>query len=93
MLEKKNYVNGQEIYKKDDNRLKYFYKSGQLKAEGLFENNQMEGEWRFYRESGQLWQIGNFKHNMKHGLWIRYNKENQQEYCESFENGKLVKLR
>lgn len=60
MLEKKNYANGQEVYRYADNKLVYYYKSGKIKAEGPFENNQMEGEWRFYRESGQLCQIGEF---------------------------------
>ena len=93
MLEKKNYANGQEVYKNDDNKLTYYYKNGKIKAEGLFENNQMECEWKFYRESGQLWQIGNFQNGKKHGTWTRFDKENQQEYHESFEGGKLTKIK
>jgi antitoxin component YwqK of YwqJK toxin-antitoxin module len=91
MLEKKNYANGQEIYKNEDNKLTYYYKNGKIKAEGPYENNQMEGEWRFYRESGQLWQIGNFQNDKKHGTWIRFDKNNQQEYNETFSKGKQIK--
>jgi antitoxin component YwqK of YwqJK toxin-antitoxin module len=91
MLEKKNYINGQAVYKNENNTLTYYYKTGKIKAEGPFENNKMEGEWKFYRESGQLWQIGNFLNEMKHGTWMRFNKENLLEYNESFENRKIVK--
>ena len=93
MLEKKNYANGQEIYKNEHKKRSYYYKHGKLKAEGPFENNQMEDEWRFYRESGQLFQIGNFQNDKKHGTWTRFDKENQQEYHELFEEGKLTKIK
>jgi antitoxin component YwqK of YwqJK toxin-antitoxin module len=59
----------------------------------MFKNNQMEGEWRFYRESGQLWQVGNFRNNQKHGTWTRFDKNNQQEYHELFQDGKLTKIK
>lgn len=91
MLEKKNYANGQEIYRYDNSKLIYYYKNGKIKAEGSFENNQMEGEWKFYRESGQLWQIGNFQNDKKHGTWIRFDKHSQQEYNETFNEGKQIK--
>jgi len=91
MLEKENYANGQEVYKNEGNKLTYYYKNGKIKAEGPFENNEMEGEWIFYRESGQLWQIGNFQKDKKHGTWTRFDKEDQQEYHELFENGKITK--
>jgi antitoxin component YwqK of YwqJK toxin-antitoxin module len=90
MLEKKNYANGQEVYKYDNSKLIYYYKNGKIKAEGAFENNQMQGEWKFYRESGQLWQIGNFQNDKKHGIWIRF-ENNQQEYNETFNEGKQIK--
>ncbi|NKF07294.1 hypothetical protein J1C67_11930 [Clostridium gasigenes] len=93
MLEKKKYANGQEVYTYDENKLTYYYKNGKIKAEGPFENNQMEGKWIFYRESGQLWQIGNFQNSKKHGRWIRFNKENQEEYNEEFMAGKLIKAK
>ena len=80
MLDKKNYANGQEVYTYHENKLTYYYKNGQIKAEGPFGNNQMEGEWIFYRQTGHLWQIGNFQNGKKHGKWIRFNKDNQEEY-------------
>lgn len=93
MLDKKNYANGQEVYTYYKNKLTYYYKNGQIKAEDHFENNLMEGECIFYRQSGQLWQIGNFQNGKKHGKWIRFNKDNQEEYNEVFKDGKLVKVK
>jgi antitoxin component YwqK of YwqJK toxin-antitoxin module len=45
MLEKKLYENGQPVYEMVDDRLIYYYKNGRVKAQGLFINNLMEGEW------------------------------------------------
>lgn len=93
MLKNEHYANGQKTYELVGNKLTYFFKNGKIKAEGIFANDQMEGEWKFYRESGQLWQIGNFLHNKKNGPWIRYDKNDEVEYMENFENDKLVKKR
>ncbi|MDZ5253612.1 hypothetical protein [Clostridium sp. LIBA-8841] len=91
MLEKKKYANGQDIYTYSKNILTYYYKSGKIKAEGPFENDQMEGEWKFYKKSAHLCQIGNFKNNKKHGTWIRLNKDNEVEYNKEFMDGKPIK--
>jgi antitoxin component YwqK of YwqJK toxin-antitoxin module len=93
MLSKKNYTNGQKVYELEGDQLTYFFKNGKVKAEGLYPNNLMEGEWKFYRETGQLWVVGNFKANMKDGSWIRYNKNDQIEYQETFKDNKLIKNR
>ena len=91
MLDKKLYANGQKVYELDGNKLTYFFKTGILKAEGLFINGLMEGEWKFYRESGQLWQVGNFRNSKKNGLFIRFDKNNKLEYREVFEDDKVIK--
>lgn len=91
MLDKKEYTNGQKVHELVDNTLTYYYKNGQVKALGLYENDMMQGEWIFYRETGQLWQVGNFKDNHKHGRFIRYDRNDQLEYDETFENGKQLK--
>ena len=91
MLDKKNYKNGQKIYELEVNKLSYFYKNGQLKAEGSFVDDKMEGQWKFYRDNGQLWQVGNFQNNEKDGHWLRYDRYGKQEYSAYFENGKLLK--
>lgn len=90
MLDKKSYTNGQKSLELIGNKLTYFFKNGKVKAEGRYENDQMEGEWKFYRETGQLWQVGNFK-NGKNGFWVRYDRSNQLEYHETFEDDKIIK--
>lgn len=74
MLKNKEYKNGQKTYELVGNRMTYYFKNGKVKAEGIYENNLMEGEWKFYRETGQLWQVGNFTNGKKNGTWIRYDK-------------------
>ncbi|MCL2289443.1 MAG: hypothetical protein FWC34_01875 [Bacteroidetes bacterium] len=91
MQNKTHYTNGQKIFEQKGDVLTYFYKDGKIKAQGIFINNAMQGKWIFYRESGQLWQIGNFKDNKKHGSFVRYDREDQIEYDETFDNGKIVK--
>ncbi len=93
MVDKKNYANGQDVYKQEENKLTYYYKNGQVKAEGPYENDKMEREWKFYKETGQLWQIGNFLNDQKHGTWIRFNKDGQEEYNEEFKDGKIIKVK
>ena len=74
MLKNKEYKNGQKTYELVGNRMTYYFKNGKVKAEGIYENNLMEVEWKFYRETGQLWQVGNFTNGKKNGTWIRYDK-------------------
>lgn len=91
MINDDYYKNGQKIQELKDNKLTYYFKSGKIKAEGIYEKNQMEGEWKFYRETGQLWQVGNFKNGKKNGSWVRYDKNDQIEYDEVFEGDKKLK--
>lgn len=92
MLGKTHYVNGQKVYDLDGELLKYFYKSGALKAEGQYEGGMMQGEWRFYSETGELLQTGIFKDNMKDGLWIRYDSGGLAVYREEFAAGKKLRV-
>lgn len=91
MLQKKHYANGQDVYRIVGEILTYFYKSGKIKAEGMFINDQMQGEWRFFRETGQLMQIGHFKNDQKHGEWTRYDSNDKVVYQETFKDNKPVK--
>ena len=90
MFNKKEYKNGQKVFAFSGSTLIFFFKNGTIKAEGRYENDQMEGKWTFYRETGQLWQIGHFNNGQKHGSWKRFDKNNNLEYDEVFHEGKLV---
>lgn len=87
----KTYANGQPVCVLAGTTLTFFYKSGQLKAEGPHVDGMMEGTWKFYRADGMLWEIGNFKNEQKHGRWTRYDREGVVEYDEEFLEGKQVK--
>ncbi|GAA4422776.1 hypothetical protein GCM10023188_00760 [Pontibacter saemangeumensis] len=91
MLTKKTYANGQKAHELEGTRLTYFFKNGKVKAEGDFDDDNMEGEWKFYRETGQLWQVSNFTKGKKNGFWVRYDRNGQLEYQEAFENDKRMK--
>ena len=91
MQDKKHYANGQVVFQLEGNKMTYYFKSGKIKAVGIYENELMEGEWHFFRETGQLWQVGNFMNGRKNGSWIRYGKDDQVEYSEVFVNNQPVK--
>ena len=93
MHDKKTYANGQSIKSQEGEQLSYYFKTGIIKARGLFIEGQMEGEWKFYRETGQLWQIGHFKNEVKNRSWLRYDKVGKLEYDKVFENGKTFQCR
>lgn len=44
MLSKTNYANGQKIYELEGDMLTFFFKTGMVKAKGLYINDKMEGE-------------------------------------------------
>ena len=90
-IKNKTYANGQITHEIINDVMIYYFRDGTLKATGPYINEQMQGEWHFYRRTGQLWQVSNFKNNEKHGSWIRYNKNNEIEYNEIFEMGKIQK--
>ena len=90
MLGKKFYDNGQKMHELSGDILTFFYRDGKIKAEGLFVDKLMEGEWKFYRETGQLWQVGNFTNGKRNGYFIRYDIHDNIQYEEDFEDGIII---
>ena len=93
MLGKQHYANGQKVYELIGDILTYFYRNGKIKAEGLFVDNLMEGEWKFYKQTGRLWQVGNYTNGKKNGSFIKYDIYDNIVYEEEFLNGLIAKLR
>ncbi|MDR1895446.1 MAG: DUF1801 domain-containing protein [Prevotellaceae bacterium] len=91
MLEKTHYKNGRRVYRIQGNRLTFFHKNGKIKAEGIYENKLMQGEWKFYYTTGQLSQTGTFRNSKKQGPWTRYSKENKLMSQTLFEDDKVVR--
>ena len=90
MLGKKFYDNGQKMHELSGDILTFLYRDGKIKAEGLFVDKLMEGEWKFYRETGQLWQVGNFTNGKRNGYFIRYDIHDNIQYEEDFEDGIII---
>lgn len=55
----------------------YYYKSGGVKARGLFVADQMHAEWKWLHEDGTLMQTGPFDHGVRTGTWRRYHPNGQ----------------
>ena len=83
------YKNGQPITKVEGELLTYFFENGEIKAQGKYINEKMEGKWIFNKKEGYLWQVGNLKNNKKHGPWIRSNPDGTIQKEQVFENGKI----
>ena len=91
MLGKEKYSNGQKIYAFEDTILTYYFKNGTVKAFGKYEDERMEGEWKFFRETGELWQVGSFENGKKNGTWLRYDRGQNLEYKANFIDDKEQK--
>jgi len=92
-MKEKTYSNGQVEQRMQGGKLTYFFKDGNIKAEGPIKDNLMDGLWHYYRENGIVWQVGSFKHGVKHGPWVRYDRVGAVEYEAQFEDGKEIAKR
>ncbi len=57
---------------------KLYYDSGQLKAEGDYEDSKRTGDWTFYHKNGAVEHRGKYEEGLPQGKWLWY-----------FDNGKL----
>lgn len=83
------YVNGQIKQELAGETMTHYFKNGRIKAKGPYINGKMEGRWEFFRETGELWQTGELVSDVKHGEWVRYDRDGNEEYRETFTNGKI----
>lgn len=66
----------------------YYYDDGEVKSEGLYENNRQIGEWKFLFKGGNPEQIGNFNRGVLDGKWQWFYPSGKPLRVENFENGK-----
>ena len=69
---------------------KHYYKSGQLKSQGLYTNSKKEGKWTYFYADGKREQEGNFKDNKLQGSWTWYYQNGQVKRKEFFNNKELL---
>lgn len=66
-----------------------YYKSGQLKAKGQYNDDLKVGEWIYYFENGEVEQRGSYNDNGEaEGLWRWYYSNGQLRRQEFLKNGK-----
>tara|TARA_Y100000588_G_C14028822_1_gene827685 strand:- start:313 stop:846 length:534 start_codon:yes stop_codon:yes gene_type:complete len=61
--------NGKKI---ELSRQEYYYKSGNMKAEGNYRNGEKEGRWTRYYKNTQIKEQGNYKSGNKVDRWVYY---------------------
>jgi antitoxin component YwqK of YwqJK toxin-antitoxin module len=63
---------------------KSYYNSGQLKAEGIFEDNKMHGLAKIYYENGQVQSEQSWENGKKHGLWKFFKEDGSLKKTEKY---------
>jgi uncharacterized protein len=67
---------------------KEYYETGQLMAEGKYENSKPVGNWKYYYPDGHLEQEGTFDSRSRQtGEWVWYHQNGNLWKKEYFENG------
>ena len=67
---------------------KYFYATGELKAEGEYLNGEKSGIWKYYYLEGNLEQKGNFKKSLASGEWSWYFPNGELKRLEYYRKGR-----
>jgi len=57
-------------------------------AEGSYQDDQREGEWKFWHANGQVAKEVTYKDNLLHGSWLVYRKDGTTKRRESYQAGK-----
>jgi antitoxin component YwqK of YwqJK toxin-antitoxin module len=67
---------------------KLFYETGQLKAEGMYENSQREGDWTFYHKNGEIEHRAKYAEGKPQGVWKWYFDDKTLRRTEYYRRGK-----
>ena len=71
-----------------------FYTSGEVRAKGLYQNNQRSSAWTFYYRTGGIEQKGRFERGRYQGLWTWYfpngNVWREERYFNGREDGEFI---
>lgn len=70
---------------------KVFYRDGNLRAEGAYQDNLKVGTWKYYYRDGKLEQTGNYIAGKPNGTWNWYfptgDLLREEEYLNGLEDG------
>lgn len=53
----------------------YFYENGQVRQEGFFKNNKLDGQWVSYREDGTKAALAIYQDGKKNGKWLFWSAD------------------
>ncbi len=53
----------------------YFYENGQVRQEGYFKNNKLDGQWISYREDGAKSALAIYADGKKTGKWLFWSQD------------------
>jgi antitoxin component YwqK of YwqJK toxin-antitoxin module len=67
---------------------KLYYPTGELKAEGAYENSNRTGDWIFYHPTGKIEHKAKYLNGLPHGPWKWYYENGVLRREESFRRGK-----
>ncbi len=73
---------------------KLYYETGELKAEGEFENSERIGEWTFYHRNGEIQHRAKYAEGLPQGRWTWYfdngNLRREEYYRRGKEDGESI---
>lgn len=67
---------------------KLYYETGELKAEGQYENSLRVGDWIFYHKNGEIESKGKYVEGLPHGQWKWYYDDGKLRRQEFYRRGK-----
>ncbi|MBC9795230.1 SH3 domain-containing protein [Sinomicrobium weinanense] len=64
-----------------------FYKNGNLRAEGIYQDGKKEGTWKMYDLEKRLLVEGQFRLNFPDGVWVWYDEKGEKRFERTYKNG------
>ena len=69
---------------------KIYHENGNIKEEGVTENNQLNGKIAFYSEDGKLEETGTYVNGKVDGEYFHYDKVGKLVKKQIYKNGNLI---
>lgn len=67
-----------------------YFKSGKVKATGIYKNGYFDGQVKYYYPSGEVQTSGWYKHNVKNGFWKTFDPEGDVETKTYYYNDRVL---
>lgn len=67
-----------------------YFKSGKIKAHGVYKNGYFDGQVKYYYPSGKVETSGWYKHNVRNGYWKTFDPEGDVDTKTYYYNDKVL---